>query len=273
MKMSFSTLACPDRTMPQIMKIAVDTGYNGIELRSVEGQDSLWKLAVFSGAQLAATKSSLADSGLSIPCVDTSCRFHSPDSNERKRWITEGQRMSDLAAELGAKAIRVFGDTIQPGGSRDSTRSWIAESVRRLAEGSSRKGVEVWLETHGDFCAARETAAILSESGSRHVGVVWDPVNTFIATDEKPTEGAPLLGTTVRHVHVKDFKRTADGFRYVLTGEGEFPLQALRTALRQLRYDGFLSFEWEKKWHPELADADVALPHFANWFRKNCAHD
>jgi sugar phosphate isomerase/epimerase len=273
MKMSFSTLACPDWTMPQIMKITVDAGYDGIELRFVEGEDSLWKLAAFSGAQMAVTKSALADYGLSISCVDTSCRFHSPDVKERDRWMEEGSRMSDLAAELGAPAIRVFGDTIQAGASQESTRGWIAESIHELAEVTSRKGIEVWLETHGDFCAASETAAILSESGSQHVGVVWDPVNSIISTDEKPTEGAPLLGSAIRHVHVKDFQRTDDGFRYVLTGDGDFPLHDLKRALRQLHYDRFLSFEWEKKWHPELADAGVALPHFANWFRKNYADE
>jgi sugar phosphate isomerase/epimerase len=273
MKISFSTLACPDWTMPQIIKTAVDAGYDGIELRFVEGEDSLWKLAAFGGAQMAVTKNALGDHGLVIACVDTSCRFHSPDAKERDRWIEEGGRMADLAAELGAPAIRVFGDTIQPGANQESTRGWIAESVRKLADNTSQKGVEVWLETHGDFCTGGETAAILSESGSPYVGVVWDPVNSFISADEKPIEGALLLGTAVRHVHVKDFQRTWDGFRYVLTGHGDFPLQDLRSALRQLPYDGFLSFEWEKKWHPELADAAIALPHFANWFRKNCTHD
>jgi sugar phosphate isomerase/epimerase len=273
MKMSFSTLACPDWTMPQIIKIAVDAGYDGIELRFVEGEDSLWKLAAFSVTQITATKSMLADCGLTISCVDTSCRFHSPDASERNRWIEEGQRMSDLAGELGAPGIRVFGDTIQSGASRDWTRGWIAESVHRLAEMISRNGVAVWLETHGDFCAAGETAAILSESGSRHVGVVWDPVNSFISTDEHPTEGAPLLGAAIRHVHVKDFQRTEDGFLYVLTGLGNFTLHDLNSAVRQLNYDRFLSFEWEKKWHPELADAAIALPHFANWFRKNYADE
>jgi len=273
MKMSFSTLACPDWTMPQIIRIAVDAGYDGIELRFVEGEDSLWKLGAFSGEQLAATKRTLADDRMSISCVDTSCCFHSPDTKERDRWIEEGQRMSDLAPELGAPAIRVFGDTIQPGASQESTRCWIAESIRRLAEATCRKGIEVWLETHGDFCAAGETAAILSESRSRNAGVVWDPVNSFLSTDERPTEGAPLLGAAIRHVHVKDFQRTWDGFRYVLTGEGEFPLHDVFSALRQLHYDRFLSFEWEKKWHPELAGASIVLPHFANWFRTNCAHD
>jgi len=47
----------------------------------------------------------------------------------------------------------------------------------------------------------------------------------------------------------------------------------MRNALRKLHYDRFVSFEWEKKWHPELADAAVALPHFANWFRKNYADE
>jgi hypothetical protein len=36
----------------------------------------------------------------------------------------------------------------------------------------------------------------------------------------------------------------------------------------QVKYDGFVSFEWEKKWHPEIAGAEIALPHFTRWFRK-----
>jgi sugar phosphate isomerase/epimerase len=55
----------------------------------------------------------------------------------------------------------------------------------------------------------------------------------------------------------------------VLTGEGEFPLNGLKSALRELRYDRFLSFEWEKKWHPEIETAEVAIPHFVKWFREN----
>jgi len=271
--MSFSTLACPDWTMPQIMQIAVDTGYDGIELRFVEGEDSLWKLAAFSGTQLAGTKRALTDHGLSISCVDTSCRFHFPDAKEREDWMEEGRRMSELAAELDAPAIRVFGDTIQSGATRESTRGWISEYVRRLADVTSRQGVEVWLETHGDFCAARETADILSESGTNRAGAVWDPVNSFVSSDEKPTDGATLLGAAIRHVHVKDIQRTWDSFRYVLTGDGEFPLQELRSALGHLHYDRFLSFEWEKKWHPDLVEAELALPHFANWFRTHYADE
>jgi sugar phosphate isomerase/epimerase len=272
MKISFSTLACPDWTMQQIMEIAADAGYDGIELRFVEGEGSLWKLAAFSGTQIAATRRALTDLGLVIACVDTSCRFHSPDAGEREAAIVEGERMSDMAAELGAPGIRVFGDTIQPGTDHDSTRNWIAESIRNLADRTAQKGVQVWLETHGDFVAAGETAAILRECGSPCMGVVWDPVNSLIATGETLAHGAALLGSAIRHVHVKDFRQTKDGVQYVLTGEGIFPWQDLSQALKKLQYDRFLSFEWEKKWHPTLEDAAIAVPHFAKQFRKEFVH-
>jgi hypothetical protein len=58
----------------------------------------------------------------------------------------------------------------------------------------------------------------------------------------------------------------------VLIGKGDFALHEVRTALQQLNYDRFLPFEWGKKWHPGIADAEIALPHFVRWFRENWNH-
>jgi sugar phosphate isomerase/epimerase len=70
-------------------------------------------------------------------------------------------------------------------------------------------------------------------------------------------------------MHIKDLRQSHDGWKPVLTGDGDFPLHEVRTALQQLGYDRFVSFEWERKWHPDIADAIVALPHFTRWFREN----
>jgi sugar phosphate isomerase/epimerase len=279
MKISFSTLACPNWTLPQIIAIATTAGYDGIEFRFVEGEDSLWKLPAFRGTQLVSTKRALSDKGLVVSCLDTSCRFHSADVAERSRWLAEGERMSDLAAALGAPALRVFGDTIQPGADRPSTRTWIAGSIHKLSGYASAKGVEIWLETHGDFASAPESAAVLAEAASPRTGVVWDPANCFLQAQEQPREGATRLGSSIRHVHIKDFRHDASpqddsrgssgAWKPMLTGEGDFPLSEVIAALRHLKYDRFLSFEWERKWHPEIADAEVALPHFVRWFRDN----
>ena len=233
MKISFSTLACPDWTLTQAIDIACASGYDGIELRFVENEDSLWKLPVFRAPELANTQQQLKDSGLMISCVDTSCRFHFPDPQERARWIEEGERMADLAAALNAPGIRVFGDTIQPGADRDSTRSWIAESMRQLAENIASTGVEVWLETHGDFASSEETAAILHKASHPKAAVIWDPANCFIESKESAPAGAARLGASIRHMHFKDLLIEPDKWTPVLTGEGNFPVCEVQAALRR----------------------------------------
>lgn len=253
--------------MPQIVKMASDSGYDGIELRFVENEDSLWKLPAFSGSGVAATKRLLADHGLKISCIDTSCRFHFPDAAERDRWIVEGEKMASLAAELGSPGIRVFGDTIQPGADRASTRSWIAESIHKLADRTA--GVEVWLESHGDFSEARETAQVLEDAARSQTGILWDPANSWAEYGEGPVTQAAVVAKWVRHVHVKDLQRREDQWRYVLSGEGQFPFGELFRSLRALKYERFVSFEWEKKWHPEIESPDTALPHFVKWFRRS----
>lgn len=272
MKLSFSTLACPDWTLPQIIAIASESSYDGIELRFVQNEDSLWRLPALNGTGLTHTKKQLSDHGLSISCVDTSCRFHFPDPKERRFWLDEGERMSDLAAELGSPGIRVFGDAIQPGADRASTKSWIAECIQQLAEKSTSKGVSVWLETHGDFASSKETEAILAQTVASNIGVIWDPANCFLQSSEAPRDGAEGLGAHIHHVHLKDMQMDGGkSWQLVLTGKGNFPLIEVLSALRNLKYDGFLSFEWEKKWHPQIADANVALPDFVRWIQENSA--
>ncbi len=255
--------------MPQIIDAASASRYDSVELRFVQNEDKLWKLSGFRGEQLAVFKRALSDAGLTICCVDTSCRFHFPDPIERTTWIEEGVRMAELAAALSAPGIRVFGDRIQPGADRESTRKWIAESIRTLADKIAASGVEVWLETHGDFASAPETSAILNRTRSANTGAVWDPANCYVEHNEEPKAGAAGLLKSIRHVHVKDMRRRGDTRDLVLPGEGDFPLDEVKTSLCEIGYDGFVSFEWEKKWHPELPDANVALPHFARWFREN----
>lgn len=177
--------------------------------------------------------------------------------------------MAALAAALECPGIRVFGDQIQTGADRESTRKWIADSIHVLAERIHEVGVSVWLETHGHFASAPESLKILKTSGAENVGVIWDPANCLLEAGESPSQGATAMAAHIRHVHVKDLRRTENGWEHVLAGEGSFPLSEVHDSLQNIGYDGFVSFEWEKKWHPEIADATLALPHFSRWFREN----
>src|SRR5260370_26917523 len=73
--LAFTTLACPDWSWEQAIQRAVEYGYQGLELRGVEGEMDLTKAAPFTASPLPATKRELKKRGLAIPCLDTSCRF------------------------------------------------------------------------------------------------------------------------------------------------------------------------------------------------------
>lgn len=278
MKIAFSTLGCPDWSLRRAIDMARREGYDGIELRFVEGDDGLWRRPEFRGAALGATRAALRDANLVVPCVDTSCVFHAPDAASRGRTLDEAKRMLALAAALDAPAIRVFGDRVQPGATREATEGWIAEAMHLLGEQARAAGREVWLETHGDFVGAHDTSGILQRAGSRGTGVVWDPANAFAERGEPPEDGYRVLDGLVRHVHLKDVRALepadpAPGARWepVLMGAGHFPAGQVIARLLAAGFEGHVSFEWEKKWHPSIEDPEVALPHFARWARQAAA--
>ena len=73
---------------------------------------------------------------------------------------------------------------------------------------------------------------------------------------------ATLKGS-IRDVHLKDGLRPPDGaeeWPLCALGEGNVPLLAILAGLRAQGYAGWYTFEWEKRWHPELAAPEVALP-------------
>ena len=267
MKTSFSTLACPHWSLTEVLRAAVNFGYEGVELRILSDEIDLWKLPEFQPSARGDTRKQIDDHDILITCVGTSACFHSPEVTERQRNFDVAHRMAELAAELGARSIRVFGDRIQAGCLREESATWIAESLIQLAERLRPEKVEVWLETHGDFATAADVGEILDRIDEGSIGVIWDPANAFAQVGEAPLIST-LMTSRIRHVHLKDLRRNAQGNpQYMPPGEGEFPFKTMFEALARIDYGGFISFEWEKHWHPELAPPEVALPGFIEWWK------
>ena len=151
MKLSFSTLGCPAWSLPRVIDTAGRLGYDGIELRFLEGDDALWARPELVGGGLRDTRARLADAGLLIPCVDSRSFFHHPDALARRVAVEEASRVVEVAAALGAPGIRVFGDRVQAGADLESTRAFITDALAELRDRARPGGVEIWLETHGDF--------------------------------------------------------------------------------------------------------------------------
>src|SRR5689334_21214912 len=264
MKLAFSTLGCPHWELREIIAAARDLAFDGVELRAVGGSLDLLGRAEFSPAQLATTRACFADAGIAICCIDTSCAFHSPDASERANHVKIALAHGKLAAKLGAPLIRVFPDKLQSGAGREETRDWIAASLREIAE-RLPDDVNVGLETHGDFARADYAAEIATLADHPRVKLIWDVANSLAAGDEIQ-HAARVVQPYLAHVHLRDATPVAGSEHWlpVLAGTGCVSFAEAVAALKAVNYDGFVSFEWEKYWHPEIEEPEVALPDFIN---------
>jgi sugar phosphate isomerase/epimerase len=262
MKLAFSTLGCPDWELEKIAQAARAYGYAAVELRAIGGDLDLLKRPEFQTETIETTRRWLADQAVPICCVDTSCTFDSRDADERRKQVTIALRYAELAAALGAPLIRIFPDKIQTGATRNETRDNIAACLHEVAQ-RAPLGVRVALETHGDFARGFIAAEIMRLANHPNVALIWDVANSVAAGDsieESAREVSPYLA----HVHLRD-ARAVKGHEHwlpVLAGCGAVSFTDAVNALRGLGYDGYVSFEWEKYWHREIEEPEVALPDF-----------
>jgi sugar phosphate isomerase/epimerase len=267
MRLAFSTLGCPDWDLAQVIAGARKYGYDGIELRALSGSLDLPGCNEFSKEQIVTTREYLEREGIKICCVDTSCTFDSVNASERAAQVVIALVHAELAARLEAPLIRVFPDKIQPGTQREQTRDWIAACLHEIAE-RMPIDVDVALETHGDFARAEAAVEIVELANHPKVKLIWDVANSVAAGDTIQS-AAEVVQPYLAHIHLRDAKPVSGSEHWlpVLAGRGRVSFADAVVAIRNLNYDGYVSFEWEKYWHPEIEEPDIALPDFSNAIR------
>jgi sugar phosphate isomerase/epimerase len=246
MRPAFSSLACPEWSVEEIVGAAVRYGFEGVEWRCADG-DLLGPRTDASVWDRIASESRVH--GIAAACLDTSCAFVTDD---RARAIEDAALMAEHAASIGTDAIRVFAGRIPEGRTREEMIAPAAAALAEAAERARAFGVRVLVETHDEWSRAADAAA-LARAGN--VGVLWDVLHTH-RSGETPAASLQSCGA-VSVVHLKDGTQT----ELTLLGEGEVPLDEIARVLAGT--DGWLSFEWEKRWHPQLQAPEVALPHAA----------
>ena len=82
MKISFSTLGCPDFSWTDIYSMAKDFGFNGIEVRGLGDEIYAVKAKPFTDENVAATAEKLKKLGLEIPCLSSGCCLKFADKHD-----------------------------------------------------------------------------------------------------------------------------------------------------------------------------------------------
>ncbi|MBB4892272.1 sugar phosphate isomerase/epimerase [Streptomyces olivoverticillatus] len=252
MKLAFSTLGVPGLPLRDVVRLAADCGYDGVELRA-HPEEPVHPGS--SAAQRAAAAVEFAAAGVEVLAVAGYARVAGPGPDEPVLAELEG--LVRLAADLGARFVRVF-----PGGGGRPEKEADADAARRLgtiAPLAADTGVHVLLETHDSHRRAQDVERVLGPVGHGSIGALWDVLHTWLG-GESPAVSFPALAPHLGYVQVKDVASAEDTAPLPL-GAGVLPLGACAGVLSAGGWRGWLSWEYEKRWHPQAADfAQLAGP-------------
>ena len=264
-------MASPGWSLERAAEQAVADGYAGLEVRILDGQVIPTDLPA---ERRAAIRSLMKQHGLVIAGIGASTRFSSPDADDRAQHLADLRAYLALASDLEVPIVRhlrrrpVRGPD-DAGGYRSGRRQpW--RKRRRTPNGTASPSA--W-KTHDAFCRGQEVAGVLRQVDSSYVKAVWDVHHPF-RMGESVEDTWNFIGARLAHVHMKDAQRREDeSWELKLMGEGEVPCREIIHLLASKGYDGYLCAEWEKAWHPEIEEPEIALPQHARVLRQWMAEE
>ena len=268
MKLSVSTLGCPDWSLGEVIERVSACGFDGIDFRGVAEQIDVTAIAEFISG-VAETRSRLEDAGLAVSALSSSANCLPKDETARQGYLDEMKRYCELAAKLDCVVVRVFGGSAAEGVGGDEALKIAAENLRAYGQIAADFGVMAGLETHDDWCASKRVAELMDRARQDAVGVLWDVWHPWRTTGELPVETFANFGRRIIYTHFKDARRTGDGSTELCTfGQGDIPLADCVNVLRDGGYEGWLTFEHEKRWHKELDEPAEAFARYVEVMRR-----
>jgi sugar phosphate isomerase/epimerase len=271
MKISMMTLGCPNWDLDTICTKGREYGFDGVDFRGLLDEIDVTKLPAFTSG-VAETRQKLADAGLEVSGISSSIRVCEPENLQDN--IEEARRTIPVALELGAKNIRVFGVGNLDEFSHEELAKIGRDCMEQILALDGAEELHWLFETHDNWIRAQDCKLLLDIIDNPAFGALWDMGHTARVGGESPAESYAAIGPRVGYTHVKDAvydpnheRAMADGWYYVLPGEGQLPLAQAIALLRQNGYDDWLLFEHEKRWHPDLAEPEEAFPAFVKWVK------
>jgi sugar phosphate isomerase/epimerase len=239
----------------KVIEEAAALGFDGVEIlhRQMASEDP----AYVNGLKKAAFRH-----GLAIPMLSIHQDFVTPDPAERQKDIDHTKRCIELAAQLGAGAIRLnsgrwntiksFDDLMKvkgeeppiAGHTEEEAFKWVSDSIHACLPAAEKAGVLLALENHWGLTTRPENLLRIYKAVNSPWLVINMDTGNF-ATD--PYAGIEMLAPHASIVQAKTYY--GGGEWYTL----DLDYARIAAILRKANFQGWVSLEMEGKEAPQTA--------------------
>ena len=234
MRIGVTQLFFAEKPVSESLAYAKATGYESLEL-CVRDSGSLKPDT--DDATLREMVKEAERLGMGIPSlVPGMCSgFASPDPTVRANALEGLSKSVHIASVLGADTILCHPGPLTPQVRYDVMYANVQEAMRKIAPEAKKAKVSVGVENVWNkfLLSPLEAKRFVEEVDSDYIGVYFD-VGNFVPW-AFPEQWIEILGSAVKKVHFKDFRRKGHEFVPLLEGDVDWP--AVMKALRSVGYD------------------------------------
>ncbi len=252
MNLSFSTRGWQSLSFDELIDIADEMRFSGVELYNVQNRAELTeKGCPLHKYNTAATARFLREKGIKVPCLDSSLDI-SADGN-----IEAVKELIDIAHNLKVPYVCAV--------ALHDNEELVKSAVAKLIAYAEEVDVTLLIKTSGIYSDTARLRRLMDEFASDNLAALWDMHHPYRTNGESADKTIRNLGAYVKHVHLRD---SDDEDTYNLIGEGNMPIDEMMRALSSIDYNGFISLEWKPEWMEDLQEYEVIFPHFVNYMNR-----
>jgi sugar phosphate isomerase/epimerase len=290
MKIAGHTMGTPELTLVEAVELFSRIGLDAVEI--VCQDEYRCGLAPASSTdEILRLKKNIEKNRLKVSCLTPyASDFNSLDVSKRENSKNEILNCIRIAATLECPYIRIYGGTLLAGDMEniEIKRKNLVETLRELGDTAARNNTCLVVENHFNTMTttAALTNSIIEEINHTAVKILYDQANLAFIKGEEFRDAISIQGKNIAYVHVKDliFKNEFAEFkasdvshvseservvRSRIPGEGILSWTEIIAGLMQCGYDGYLSLEYERRWHPDdLPLAEIGMKKGADYLKE-----
>jgi sugar phosphate isomerase/epimerase len=187
--------------LPTLLSSCKTAGYGYVELRTTHAHKVEPDLTA---DQRRDVKKRFEDAGIQPWSLGSVCEFQSADPAVVKKNIEDCRAFCGLAADLGAKGVKVRPNGLPKGADLAKTLDQIGKALQDCGKAAADHGVEVWVEVHGGVTQNPPNMRTLMDAcGHPAVGICWNSNPTDVK-DGSIKEAFDLLKKDLRSCHINE---------------------------------------------------------------------
>jgi L-ribulose-5-phosphate 3-epimerase len=272
MKIAGHTMGTPELSLEGAVGLFSEIGLDAVEIVCQNGYKCGFSPDI-SPSEVAVIKKHIDKAGLIVSCLTPyASDFNALDETNRAKSVNEIMNCLKIAAMLECPNIRIYGGTLLAGDTVNigEKRRILVETLGKLGDAAQNDCIRLVVENHFNTMTttAENTQAIIEAINHPAVKILYDQANLAFIKGENFQEAIRIQGQNIAYVHVKDlvFKNAAAEFkasdvthvseeervvRSRIPGEGILPWPEIIERLSRSGYQGYLSLEYERRWHPD----------------------